>query len=104
MPLTTPVYVIKLLHMLKLLHLPLTAPVYVRRLLHLAFLHLPAFLHLGVLHSWFVGVALGCRCFPFTQLYTIGSVRGWSSCTIRPISSEDILHNSVHVVNIFLYE
>ena len=50
MPLTTPVYAIKLLHMLKLLHLaeflhlPLTAPVYVRRLLHLAFLHLPAFL------------------------------------------------------------
>ena len=41
MPLTTPVYVIKLFHLLKLLHLaelPLTAPVYVRRLLHLAFL------------------------------------------------------------------
>ena len=57
MPLTTPVYVIKLLHLLKLLHLaellhlPLTAPVYVRRLLHLAFLHLPAPLHLAVLHT-----------------------------------------------------
>ena len=58
MPLTTPVYVMKLLHLLKLLHLaeflhlPLTAPVYVRRLLHLAFLHLPAFLHLAVLQSY----------------------------------------------------
>ena len=57
MPLTTPVYVIKLLHLLKLLHLaeflhlPLTAPVYVRRLLHLAFLHSPALLHLAVLHT-----------------------------------------------------
>ena len=58
MPLTTPVYVIKLLHLFKLLHLaeflhlPLTAPVYVRRLLHLAFLHLPAFLHLAVLQLY----------------------------------------------------
>ena len=42
--------------------------------------------------SWFVGVTGGCRCFPFTQLYTLGSVRGWSSCTIRPTISEDILH------------
>ena len=53
--------------------------------------------------SWFVGVARGCRCFRFTQLYILGSVRGWSSCTIRPIISEDILHNSVHVLNIFFY-
>ena len=51
--------------------------------------------------SWFVDVARGCRCFRFSQLYTLGSVRGWSSCTIRPIISEDILHNSVHVLNIF---
>ena len=51
MPLTTPVYVIKLLHSAEFSHLPLTAPIYVRRLLHLAFLHLPAFLHLAVLQA-----------------------------------------------------
>ena len=36
--------------------------------------------------------------------YTLGSVGGWSSCTIRPIISEDIFHNSVHVLTNFLYE